>query len=284
MNYLGYIIVTIILLSILIAYEVRWRDQIKLRWLQGTVAVILATIIAPAIFALLSEWISHADKEQEAKFRKSILTFIEQGQTNSQALQDLIELKYREIFKSSEDEAKEWSRNFVASLPDRKNELQKIEDKSKDLSERLREKWQPIFDFTLLSLDARIAELERSTKTNMEFQEIIPIIVDKYPRKSAQVRKVIFPGGAQMIVSEDQGILDRGILTRPPQLIFREVRNGNNDIVFWLRFHPEYISINIDSRHYPKIQESKIEGDFMSESNRKKILAVINYTIEWLFY
>ena len=73
-------------------------------------------------------------------------------------------------------------------------------------------------------------------------------------------------------------------IIQPPQLIFREVRNGNNDIVFYLRFHPEFISINIDKRHYPKIKETKIEGDFMSEANRKEIIAVINYTLEWLFY
>ena len=60
----------LLLLGILVAYEVRWRDQIKKRWLRGTIAVILATIIAPAVFSFLSEWFSHADKEKEIAIPK----------------------------------------------------------------------------------------------------------------------------------------------------------------------------------------------------------------------
>ena len=110
------------------------------------------------------------------------MTYIEQGQTNPKALQDLIELKYKEVFKSTEEEATEWSRNFVASLPERKSKLQEIEDTSKNLSKRFQEKWQPILDFTYYLLMHELTELSRSTKTHMESQDTIPIIADSYPK------------------------------------------------------------------------------------------------------
>ena len=195
----------------------------------------------------------------------------------------MIQLKHQEVFQSTREEAAEWAKHFLSSLPERRIKLTKIEKAGEELARRLRAKWQPIYDFALMSLDARVASLSSSTSITTVPRKPGSLLVTTGRRMQQEVRRVKFPGDSQLVVSLDQGVIVRGTLTHFPRLFFKEMGKGRNNILFSLQFKPDSVELLVDIKHLKFLPHGSLKGDLMSSQNRELVVGAINHTIEWIF-
>jgi len=279
------IALAVLLIVILIIYEAKWQDRIKTKWVKIAITVIFATVIVPLVFVLLSSWSERTDRVKEEKFRQAILKSIHEDKTSVDRLDALLKLRYKDIFETTETEAEEWAKAFLASLDQRRSKITDLQNESHELGQRLTARWQPLYEYILSSVDNRASALTKETGVSISTGEDHPLlVVNSVTRSKKRVRVITFPNGAMLAVDADSGNLDRGVLVRHPQLIFREERDGNTDIIFWLRFKEKSIEINRDKRHEDAIQDRKLTGDFLSQENRAILQKAINYSMEWLYF
>jgi hypothetical protein len=278
------ILLATVLLVFLIIYEWRWKEKIRIKSLQIAVTVVTATIVAPLVFALLSTWSNRIETKKEEAFRSAVLSTLQTHSTETSTLKDIVQFRYKEIFDSTETEAENWTKSFLESLEKRRAQANVLEKDTQELGRRLALKWQPFYGFTLLDLDTKVSELSKHTQISVESKEAPDLlIINSVATSRTQIRSITFPSGSKLLVEVDAGVLDRGKLTRYPSIVFRALRDGNPDIIFYLSFYEDHIKAEIDLRHSPSIGRDEFRGDLLSADNRMKLKKYISYSIEWLF-
>jgi hypothetical protein len=276
------IVLALFLIILLIFYEAKFKDKIKSRLLQIALTVVFAAVISPLIFTLLSSWWSRHDRIKEAAFRRTIVEAIHNDKINTDTVRELMRLRYKEVFEASEAEAKKWVNKFLGSLSDRQLQARELELTSNELAQRLSLRWEPVYTFILASLDTRVRALSKHIDISSTVKNNVQFFTMDGTHRTQRMRTITFPNGSILAVDAASGQIVKGVLAGDPRLIFREERNGNTDIIFYLRLMQDKVMLLVDNKHKQVLKESDLEGDFLSEQNRRLLEQAVNYSIEWL--
>lgn len=257
-----YIIIIGALLCVLIIHELSWKTKIKRRWIQITLSIVFAAVISPAVFHLIISLHDRQRGEAEQIFRDAVINGIYQQKVDYTQLEQLLNLKYKDIFKSSEEEAEKWAGEFLDSLSDLRNENTKIDKKSQELSEALKLKWGPTYKYILTSFDKRVEELSKKSKTKLEVYKDVSIVsADRVNQGQEILRKVVFPNGNHLIVELHTGVVDSGKITWFPNLIFRENISGTQTTVFVVSFRDNYCEMQIGHPRHEGVLNGVVAKD-----------------------
>ena len=278
------ILAALLLLSFLIIYEWKWKDKIRSKLLQISITIAASVVVAPLVFNLLSSWVNHEQLKNEENFRKAVLRSILSNASDTSTIKEIIQLRYKEIFDSTEAQAEDWAKNFLSSLESKKKQANTLKKDTQDFGQRLIQKWQPFYEFTFIDFDSKIKKLSQHVQITTAKEDPPTLLnINSAERYRKIVRTVSFPSGSKLLVEVDSGVLDRGKLVRYPSIIFREQREGNLDIIFYLSFYEDHIKVEPNIRHWESIKRDRFQGDLLSTENQTKLRKYISYSIEWLF-
>lgn len=282
MTFLISISVVVVLLGVLIFYELEWKAKIKKRWIQITLSVVFAAVLSPAIFHIIINWNERKREETGQQFRNAVIKGIYQQKIDYAQLEELLSLKYKEVFESSENEAKKWAGEFLDSLSDKRDEKTKIAKKTQELSEALKLKWGPTYKYLLASFDKRVEELVKNSSTKLEVTKDVPIVsVNKVNQGQEILRKVVFPNGNHLIVELHTAVVDSGKITWFPNLIFRENINATQTTVFVVVFRDGWCGIEVGHpRHHGILEKVVVKDDPLED---EKFLRMFNKAINRAF-
>lgn len=280
------IIITIIFLIIYIIFRVKFETKIKHKRTQVIIEVILIFLIIPICINLLMPIFQIKQLEKEEQFRIAVMDSIVKNKMNSEDIEELIFYKYKNIFESSEEEAKLWVNNFLKTLPDKKLELNSLSKKSEEYIDKLNLEWKPTCELVLKQFDNRINELikqNENIKIEKENYNLI-INVDSNKYKVQKIRIVEFPNGNSIFINFEPARIQRGILIEGIEIVFFEqLKNGYTCAVFSINLDQQLFQINPRNKRYESIDCRTNKNPMEDDNFRNKISEAINKIISSVY-
>jgi len=223
--------------------------------------------------------------EKEEQFRTTVMNAIVEDKMSSEEIEKLIYNKYKDIFESSEKEAKLWANNFLKTLPEKRVELELLSKKSEEYIDKLSLKWKPTCDFALKQFDDRINELIKRNKNiiveKKNYNLIIDIDSNKY--EVPMVRFVEFPNGNNIFIKLEPAKIQRGIVTEGIEIVYYEqLKNGNTTNAFAIYLNQDLYQIsprNDRNGYYESVGYRTTQNPIEDEHFRSKISEALNKII-----
>lgn len=276
------IILIIIFLIIYILFEAIFENRIKNKLIRVIIKVILVSIIIPIFVSLLMPFFQREQLEKEEQFRTTVMNAIVEDKMSSEDIEELIFNKYKDIFESSEKEAKLWANNFLKTLPEKRVELESLSKKSEEYINKLSLIWKPTCDLILKQFDDRINELikrnENITIEKKNYKLIIDVDSNKY--EVPMVRFVEFPGGNTIFIRLEPAKIQRGIITKGLEIVYYEqLKNVNTTIGFAIDLDQDLYQINPRNEFYKSVDYRTTQNPIEDEHFRNKISEALNKII-----
>lgn len=144
---------------------------------------------------LFGQFLSRGERAEAAERHKQTLSMIESSKwEDSKDSRELNVLRYRDIFRSSEQDARKWVRDFLNAPPH--GELAAASSKSREIAHGLWLRWQPLYDFIVSQFDSCVDELRQGGKAEVVKQHDLSLIfIDDFRNIDEQFRRVKFPNG-----------------------------------------------------------------------------------------
>lgn len=286
------LLVFLILVVCYIIFKWKYESRIISKLFRTSIEIVLFFIITPAIAGvLLNEVYYHEDKIDEGKFRQQVRDAMLDRGLDTKEIEEIIASKYKNIFETTDDEAKQWAKNYLNSLTEKQQSMNSLNQSSKDLGNRFIDKWNPVIDYILRVFDERIEELEVrnliDSKNITKIKEIDDIIQVENPNlsKRSELRFVKFPNGNTMQIILIHGAIQGGKILSYPFVDFTETING-------IRYSPINIGIYSDFARITQFKEPErstgesyeSENDVLGDSNfRKFLVSAINHSLEYVY-
>jgi len=279
------IILIIVFLIIYILFEAIFENRIKNKLIRVIIKVILVFFIIPICVNLLMPFFQREHLEKEEQFRTTVMNAIVEDKMSSEEIEKLIYNKYKDIFESSEKEAKLWANNFLKTLPEKRVELELLSKKSEEYIDKLSLKWKPTCDFALKQFDDRINELIKRNKNiiveKKNYNLIIDIDSNKY--EVPMVRFVEFPNGNNIFIKLEPAKIQRGIVTEGIEIVYYEqLKNGNTTNAFAIYLNQDLYQIsprNDRNGYYESVGYRTTQNPIEDEHFRSKISEALNKII-----
>jgi len=279
------IILIIIFLVIYILFGAMFENRIKNKLIRVIIKVILVSLIIPICVNLLMPFFQKEQLEKEEQFRTTVMNAIVEEKMSSEDIEGLIFNKYRDIFESSEKEAKLWANNFLATLPEKRVELESLSKKSEEYINKLSLKWKPICDLILKQFDDRINELIKRNENiiveKKEYKLIMDIDSNKY--EIQKVRFVEFANGNSIFISFEPARIQRGIITEGIEIVyFEQLKNGNTTCDFAIYINQDLYQIsprNNRNGYYESVGYRTTKNPIEDEHFRNKLSEALNKII-----
>ena len=279
------IILTIISIIIYLLFKVIFKAKIKKKWIQDIIEVLLVILIIPICINLLMPFFQREQLEKEEQFRTTVINAIVEEKMSSENIEELILNKYKDIFESSEKEAKLWANNFLKTLPEKRVELKSLSKKSEEYIDKLSLRWKPTCDFALKQFDDRINELIKRNKNiiveKKNYNLIIDIDSNKY--EVPMVRSVEFPNGNIIFIRFEPAKIQRGIVTEGIEIVYYEqLKNGNTTNVFAIYINQDLYQIsprNNRNGYYESVGYRTTKNPIEDEHFRNKLSEALNKII-----
>ena len=276
----------IFFLIIYIIFRVKFETKIKHKWAQVIIEVILIFLIIPICINLLMPIFQIKQLEKEEQFRIAVMDSIVKNKMNSEDIEELIFYKYKNIFESSEEEAKLWVNNFLKTLPDKKLELNSLSKKSEEYIDKLNLEWKPTCELVLKQFDNRINELikqNENIKIEKENYNLI-INVDSNKYEVQKIRIVEFPNGNSIFINFEPASIQRGILIEGIEIVFFEqLKNAYTVAVFSLNLDQQLYQINPRNKRYKSVDCRTNKNPMEDDNFRNKISEAINEIISSVY-
>jgi hypothetical protein len=194
-------------------------------------------------------------------------------------IEEIIALKHKVIFASSEEDAKRWAKELLESSPRKESEVKSLAASGRELADKLLLRWNPLYDFFQKELDNRISELKQTGLiTDSEQIQAELLVVDSESR-AVPIRRITFLGNLErfsIMVYLFQGQIHRGNLVKPPHLQFEEHVNWASYMPVSLIFRAEAISFEhrTEIPQPTQIKEYKAMGeDPLSDQEFRRALS-----------
>jgi len=269
-----------------IFFKAIFKDKIKNKWIRIITEAILLLLVIPICINLLMPFFQREQLEKEEQFRNSVMNAIVKEYMSSEDIEDLIYNKYKNIFESSEEEAKLWATNFLKTLPEKKSELESLSEKSEEYIDKLTLKWKPTCDLILKQFDDRINELikrDENIKIEKEYYNLI-IDVDKNKYEVPKVRFVEFPNGNSIFISFEPAKIQRGFLIEGIEIVFFEqLKNGYTTNDFAINLDRDLSQINPRNERYKNIDIRTNKNPIEDDNFRKKTSEALNKIISSVY-
>ena len=228
-----------------IVYRSRFENKITNPYLRYSIDTVLVIIILPICVYFITDEFNRDERQKQEEFRGKQEEFtriatdsIISNKLESKDLERIITEKYQDIFDTSEENAQTWAKDFINSLPTKQKNYKLLSNKSEELANLLKIKWDPIVVFTLKQFDNRIKELKKQdisiTLNSSEIDDFI--IVEDNKEFRPLFRSAKFPNGNSITVTMRAGMISKGILILEPflrvQMNMRHTREGAFKISF----------------------------------------------------
>lgn len=256
---------TVFLVAAYILYEVWLISKIKQIWLQKTINIVFTLLIIPACLTLVIPVFQREQIEKEEHFRKTILNAIYEKKTDKSQLDELIESKYREIFNTSEKDARQYVHDLLASLDTKKQDLAALSEKSKELEDAYYSKWKPLFELILTQFDEITAEFQnKGEKLTIETQDNdYKILVDteKESASLTTIRKVRFQNGNFIGINYVPARIERGVFITRGQLLFNAKTKNRSGFAFQFFLEDKLIWLHSNDPRYKNFNGYQVRTD-----------------------
>jgi hypothetical protein len=278
------IIIVFVLVAVLILYELYWKENLKWRWLQITLSVIFAAIISPTIFQIIVSLNNRADEDAKQKFRNAVIEGLYNQNVENRDLKQLLELKYKDAFSSTEKEAKQWASDFVSTLPQKRENVKNLKNQSNKLVSKLELQWSPLYQFIIQSFDTRAQELTKASLGTLVESKDINIVTNSQVNQTQTIlRKFNFSNGNSLSLKVYTAVVDNGRVTFYPNIIFSEYLKGiNTTTVFSVNIRQDYFELEAGHPRYEGyIKRIRTHDDPLNDSNFVEMLnTAINHAFE----
>lgn len=263
-----------------------FENRIKNKLIRVIIKVILVSLIIPICVNLLMPFFQKEQLEKEEQFRTTVMNAIVEDKMSSEDIEELIFNKYKDIFESSEKEAKLWANNFLATLPEKRAELESLSKKSEEYINKLSLKWKPICDLILKQFDDRINELVKRNENiiieKKKYKLIIDIDSNKY--ETQKVRFVEFTNGNSIFINFEPAKIQRGVLIEGVEIVFFEkLKNGNTTSDFAIDLDQDLSQINPRNKHYKNIDIRSNKNPMEDDNFLSKITEALNKIISSVY-
>lgn len=273
------LILTIISLIIYVIFKTVVEPKIEIKWLQVLIDVLLVALIIPICVNLMMPIFQREQQRKEEEFKEQVTSYLLKEKMSTEDIKELISLKYKEIFKSSEEDAKKWTNKFLSSLPERKSDVDSLLIKGEELANKLRLKWQPLYDYILLQIDTRINELMKKDE-NIKFQKYdLDIISIDSSRRPGRIREIEFTNGCHIRIQVYPAQIQNGLLTEFPIITFAEISNQLTSPVFMIGFFEDNFEIDSVNKRYEDIEFTTQNDPLDNEEFKNKLSEAINKII-----
>lgn len=257
------IIIVLVLVTILVVYELWLKERLRKRWLQITISIIFAAILSPAVFHIITTQTNRDREESEQSFQDAVLKALYNQNADYKDLQELIKLKYKDVFLSTEQEADQWVEDFLNKLSQMRVKQETLKDENQMLVAKLELQWGPLYKYLLTSFDKRAEGLaSRLENISIESHDAPLVQSDQVNQSQLYLRNITFPNGNQLKVEVHTAVVEYGIVTWYPNLIFSESTKGGQNTVFVVTFRDnQFELIGGHPRHQGFIDEVKSQTD-----------------------
>lgn len=278
------IIVVVFLVGVLILYELCWKDNLKWRWLQITITVIFAAILSPTIFHIIVSINNRAHEDAERQFRKAVIEGLYNQTVENRDLEQLLKLKYKDAFSSTEKEAKQWASDFLSTLPQKRENKKNLRNQSNKLVAKLELRWSPLYQFIIKSFDTRVQELTKASLGALVESKDIHLVTNNQVNQTQTIlRKFKFSNGNSLSLRVYTAVVDNGKVTWYPNIIFSEyLKDNNSTTVFSVNFRQNYFELEAGHpRHKGYIKQLRTHDDPLKDSKFVEMLnTAINHAFE----
>lgn len=237
--------ILIIFIIIYIFYRSRYHQNISNNYISVSIEIILLGIVIPIILYFITDEFNRDERQKQGEFRKYVTASIINDELKTDDLEKIITDKYQDIFDSSDKEAQTWAEDFIKSLPTKQKDYQLLSNKSEDLANVLKSKWNPIVTFTLKQFDRRISELNKqglsitlNTSESDEFFVVENLTSEEFV---PPFRSAVFPNGNSITVTMRAAVISKGILTQVPFLRLQNNMKHIREGAFQIRFRHDRI-------------------------------------------
>jgi len=221
-------------------------------YLNVFIEFILLGIGIPICLYFVTDYFNRDDRLRQEEFRKNVTASIINDELKTEELEKIITEQYQDIFDSSDKEAQTWAEDFIKSLPTKQKDYQLLSNKSEDLANVLKSKWNPIVIFTLKQFDRRISELNKqglsitlNTSESDEFFLVENLTSEEFV---PPFRSAVFPNGNSITVTMRSAVISKGILTQEPFLRVQNNTRNTREGAFKISFQKNLISLAILSK------------------------------------
>jgi len=271
------VLLAIFVVSVYVGYRAKYEHKIKIKWLRVIIDVIIVSFLIPVCVNLMMPFFQKDEREKRERVDRKILSAITQSKLNDKDLEDLISYQYREIFESSQGDAKRWARELIDSMLEKKEKLGVLAEHTEEIVQKLRFKWWPLHMYALDQFDKRINELQKhnpSIKIELAIDKYDLILdIDSITYRTFDVRKVVFPNGNLITIKFEPASIQRGVLIEGTELNFTEnLKFAGLSYAFSIACNEKIIQINPRNNRYSDI-DIRTEDDPLMVDDFKDTLA-----------
>ena len=288
------IIVVLISVFVFIIYKSYFEKKIKLDWLKIAIEALIIFMFIPlclySITAYIQDIKDQRVQSKNEKFQKILLNSIYSDSINLDQLNELIELKHKDIFQSSTEEAEIFTKNLLADIEKKRKGLVELSDNSAAMIKKLYLKWKPFFDFVLATFDDRVDELLKHDnrieyiKNSGNPKLINPIIYDadlkQYGRTSLRNFTLRSEKGVTGFnINYNPGQVREGLCIKELVMTISEGRYQ----AFQFHFTEDGIRLDPDYKRYKMRVNSNMNDPLEDVELREKTIETINLLISSIY-
>ena len=195
--------------------------KFKREWQKNLTKLIVVTFASTLGSYLWKTVIESPQRGKEENFKRQLIAILAESSSKTQDIEELLSLKYKEVFRSSEEEAREWVEEFRRSLAEKRKGVEIVSVKGKEMAERLSIRWSPFYQYVLKQFDDRVEGLAQddqgisNTKSDLKL-----VFVDNFSGIDETVRRATFPNNNSIILKVIPAQIERGTLVNTPRIDF----------------------------------------------------------------
>jgi hypothetical protein len=224
------------------------------------------------------------DQRNQENTIKRFVDIFTRREFNTKDLEEITTLLYKDIYRSSPEDAKKWAQNLISSSSEKQEEIKSISAKGEELGSKLLLKWQPLYTVILKEFDDRIYELERKNmvKSLKQDSKQSIVTVNKVTTPRVVVRKALFPNGHSIEIFLFPAEVKNGKLINKPAIRFEEYINEQYyDSLFLIRFELDSVKVSLfyQTNSFATRTDARCDEEF-----RTKLTNAIAHSIELVYF
>lgn len=265
----------LICIATLIVYELLGA-RFKREWQKNLTKLIVVTFASTFGSYLWKTVIESPQREKEENFKRQLIAILAESSSKTQDIEELLSLKYKEVFRSSEEEAREWVEEFRGSLVEKRKDLEIVSAKSREMAERLSIRWNPFYQYVLKQFDDRVQGLAQDDHgASIIKSDLKLVFVDNFSGIDETVRRVTFPNNNSIILKMIPAQIERGTLVDAPRInFFVSVPGEFQEAALLISLTEKGASVSAANPRYASLIEYAItDQDPLADEKFRRIVA-----------
>lgn len=250
--------------------------KFRREWQKNLMKLIVVTFASTLGSYLWKAVIELPQREKEEKFKRQLIAILSESSSKTQDMEELLSLKYKEIFRMSEEESRVWVEEFRRSLAEKRKDLKIVSVKGKEMADRLSIRWNPFYQYILKQFDDRVQGLAQDdhgtsiTKNNLKL-----VFVDNFSGIDETIRRTTFPNNNSIIAKMRPAQVERGILVDTPRIDFLVSVPGEfQEAALSIVLTEKGASVHAtNSRYVPLMEDATTDQDPLIDERFRRIIA-----------